>query len=44
VTTRRQFMAESLGIELRPEVLPMSNLAGCLPPFWLSPHQAMRRT
>jgi hypothetical protein len=44
VTTRRQFMAESLGITLRPEVLPLSNLAGYLPPFWLSPHQAMRRT
>jgi hypothetical protein len=28
VTTRRQFMAESLGITLRPEVPPLSNLAG----------------
>ena len=43
VTTRRQFMAEALGIRLRPEVLPMSDLAGYLPPFWLSPHLAMRR-
>ena len=43
VTTRRQFMAEVLGIRLRPEVLPMSDLAGYLPPFWLSPHLAMRR-
>jgi hypothetical protein len=43
VTTRRQFMAEVLGIQLRPEVLPMSNLAGYLPPFWLAPHLAMRR-
>jgi len=43
VTTRHQFMAEVLGIRLRPEVLPMSDLAGYLPPFWLSPHLAMRR-
>jgi hypothetical protein len=43
VTTRRDFLAEVLGIRLRPEVLPLSNLAGYLPPFWLSPHLAMRR-
>jgi hypothetical protein len=43
VTTRRQFMADVLGIRLRPEVLPMSDLAGYLPPYWLSPHLAMRR-
>jgi hypothetical protein len=43
VTTRRQFMAEVLGIRLRPEVLPLSDLAGYLPPYWLSPHLAMRR-
>jgi hypothetical protein len=43
VTTRRRFMAEILGIQLRPEVLPLSDLAGYLPPYWLSPHLAMRR-
>jgi hypothetical protein len=43
VTTRRQFMADVLGIRLRPEVLPMSDLAGYLPPYWLAPHLAMRR-
>ena len=43
VTTRRRFMAEVLGIRLRPEVLPLSNLAGYLPPYWLAPHLAMRR-
>ena len=43
VTTRRAFMAEILGIRLRPEVLPLSDLAGYLPPYWLSPHLAMRR-
>jgi Xaa-Pro aminopeptidase len=43
VITRREFMAEVLGIRLRPEVLPMSGLAGYLPPYWLAPHLAMRR-
>jgi Xaa-Pro aminopeptidase len=43
VGTRRAFMAEVLGIRLKPEVLPLSNLAGYLPPLWLSPHLAMRR-
>jgi hypothetical protein len=40
---RREFMAGQLGIQLRPEVLPLSNLAGYLPPFWLAPGLAMRR-
>jgi Xaa-Pro aminopeptidase len=43
VCGRRAFMADALGIQLKPEVLPLSNLAGYLPPFWLSPHLAMRR-
>jgi Creatinase/Prolidase N-terminal domain len=43
VGTRRAFMADVLGIRLKPEVLPLSNLAGYLPPLWLSPHLAMRR-
>ncbi len=43
VCARRSFMAEALGISLKPEVLPLSNLAGYLPPFWLSPQLAMRR-
>ncbi len=43
VRVRRAFMAEALGISLKPEVLPLSNLAGYLPPFWLAPHLAMRR-
>jgi hypothetical protein len=43
VGQRRAFMADVLGITLRPEVLPLSNLAGYLPPFWLSPQLAMRR-
>jgi len=43
VLARRAFMAEALGIRLKPEVLPLSNLAGYLPPLWLSPQLAMRR-
>jgi Xaa-Pro aminopeptidase len=43
VCARRAFMAGALGIGLKPEVLPLSNLAGYLPPLWLSPHLAMRR-
>ncbi len=43
VCGRRAFMADMLGIRLKPEVLPLSNLAGYLPPLWLSPHLAMRR-
>ncbi len=41
---RRAFMADALGISLKPEVLPLSNLAGYLPPLWLSPQLAMRRS
>jgi Xaa-Pro aminopeptidase len=43
VTMRRAFMADVLGIRLKPEVLPLSDLAGYLPPLWLAPHLAMRR-
>jgi hypothetical protein len=41
IEARRRFMIETLGIRLRPEVLPFSNMAGWLPPFWLSPDKAM---
>jgi hypothetical protein len=44
VSVRRAFLADVLGIKLRPEVLPLSDLAGYLPPFWLAPQLAMRRT
>jgi hypothetical protein len=40
---RRTFMAEMLGIRLKPEVLPFSNLQGYLPPFVLSPGRAFTR-
>jgi len=41
VQRRRQFMADRLGIELHPDVLPFSNLAAHLPPFLLRPDHAM---
>jgi hypothetical protein len=42
IQRRRTFMREVLGIKLKPEVLPFSNIPAYLPPFWLSPRQAMR--
>lgn len=41
IQARRRFMGEALGIELHPDVLPLSNLAGVLPPFLLRPDRAM---
>jgi Xaa-Pro aminopeptidase len=36
---RRGFMADVLGIELADEVLPLSNIPGIVPPFFLEPHR-----
>jgi hypothetical protein len=41
VEARRRFMADVLGIELHPDVLPFSNLPAVLPPFLLRPDRAM---
>jgi hypothetical protein len=41
IETRRRFMAGSLGIDLHPDVLPLSNLPAYLPPFLLRPDMAM---
>ena len=41
VERRRAFMAESLGIGLHPDVLPLSNLPAVLAPFLLRPDRAM---
>ena len=41
ITRRRAFMADALGIRLKPEVLPFSNMPAWLPPFWLQPGRAM---
>ncbi len=41
IAARRAFMTDVLGIRLKPEVLPLSNLAGAMPPFWLSPDRIL---
>ena len=41
IGARRRFMAESLGIELHPDVLPFSNIPAWLPPFLLGTDRAM---
>jgi Xaa-Pro aminopeptidase len=38
---RRSFMADALGIELHPDVLPFSNIPAVLPPYLLRPDRAM---
>lgn len=43
VAARRAFMADVLGIRLKPEVLPLSNLAGALSPYLLSPQLMMSK-
>ena len=43
IEARRRFMREVLGIHLRPETLPLSNLAGILAPFALSPEKILAR-
>jgi hypothetical protein len=41
IQARRRFMADVLGIELHPDVLPFSNIPAYLPPFLLAPNRAM---
>ena len=41
VERRRAFMSASLGIDLHPDVLPLSNLPAMLAPFLLRPDRAM---
>lgn len=41
VIQRRAFMTDALGIELHPDVLPLSNIPAFLPPFLLRPDLAM---
>ena len=41
IQARRRFMAESLGIELHPDVLPFSNIPAWLPPFLLGSDRVM---
>jgi len=39
IDARRAFMQDVLGIRLKPEVLPLSNLAGALAPYLLAPQR-----
>lgn len=41
IKLRRQFMRESLGIDLHPDVLPFSNIPALVAPFVLRPNRAM---
>jgi hypothetical protein len=41
IQARRDFMANDLGIELHPDVLPFSNIPAYLPPFLLRPDRVM---
>ncbi len=43
IEMRRAFMADQLGIRMKPEVLPFSNLAGWLPAYLLNPGLAISR-
>jgi Xaa-Pro aminopeptidase len=43
IQARRRFMKEALGIHLKPEVLPFSNIAGYLTPYILNPRHALRK-
>lgn len=43
VQARRTFMRDALGIKLKEEVLPFSNLPGVLRPYFLSPSLALRQ-
>jgi hypothetical protein len=43
VDARRAFMADVLGIRLKPEVLPLSNLAAALSPYLLAPSLMLSR-
>lgn len=42
ITARRRFMENKLGIFLKPEVMPFSNIPAYIVPFLLSPHRALR--
>ena len=41
IEARRSFMADVLGIRLKPEIMPLSNLAAAYPPFLLSPNRLL---
>ena len=40
---RRAFMRDVLGIRLKPETLPLGNLAAALPPYLLAPNRILSK-
>ena len=43
IDARRAFMQDVLGIRLKPEVLPLSNIAGALAPYLLAPDRILSK-
>ncbi|TQJ29896.1 aminopeptidase P family N-terminal domain-containing protein [Microbacterium sp. SLBN-146] len=43
IQARRDMLKTTFGIDLHDEVLPLSNAAGYLPPYWLAPNLAITR-
>ena len=41
IEARRDFMKRVIGIKLKPEILPFSNMPAWLPPFWLGYDKVM---
>lgn len=39
IEARRRFVATAIGLDLKPEILPLSNTPLCLPPDWSRPHE-----
>ena len=44
IGARRAFMADLIGIRLKPEILPLSNIPAYLPPFLLAPTRVLTRS
>lgn len=41
IEARREFMADKLGVTVKPDILPLSSTPLYLPPFWLKPGHVM---
>ena len=41
IQARRKFMKDIIGIKLKPEILPFSNISAYLPPYMLSPDKVL---
>ena len=44
IEARRHFMADKLGVTVKPEILPLSSTPLYLPPFWLRPGHVLVRS